>query len=62
MDELNLFVSGIVRSMDNRLTSGVAEQKNNARNLRFAPIGAAFLIVLVVGAVAVTLPCVTPGS
>ncbi|MDN3275722.1 CHASE3 domain-containing protein [Frankia sp. RB7] len=55
MDEVNLFVSGIVRAMDNRLTSGVAQQKTNATNLRFASIVAAFLIVLVVGAVTATL-------
>ncbi len=55
MDEINLFVSGIVRSMDNRLTLGVAEQRTNAANLRWASVVAAVLIVLVVGAVAVTL-------
>ncbi|MDG9697816.1 hypothetical protein QC281_48080, partial [Streptomyces sp. DH17] len=55
MDELNLFVSGIVRTMDNRLTSGVVQQRVNATNLRFASIVAAVLIVLVVGAVTVTL-------
>ena len=35
MDEVNLFVSGIVRAMDNRLTSGVVQQRANAANLRF---------------------------
>ena len=55
MDELNLFVSGIVRAMDNRLTSGVVQQRVNATNLRFASIAASILIVLVVGAVAATL-------
>ena len=55
MDEVNLFVSGIVRSMDNRLTAGVAEQRANATNLRWASIIAAMLIILVVGAVAATL-------
>ena len=55
MDEVNLFVSGIVRAMDNRLTSGVVQQRANAANLRFASIVASLLIVLVVGAVAATL-------
>ena len=55
MDEVNLFVSGIVRAMDNRLTSGVVQQMANAANLRFASIVASLLIVLVVGAVAATL-------
>jgi signal transduction histidine kinase len=55
MDEINLFVSGIVRAMDNRLTAGVAQQKTNASNLRFASIVASLLIVIVVGAVAATL-------
>ena len=55
MDEVNLFVSGIVRSMDNRLTVGVDEQRANAANLRWASVASALLIVLVVGAVAVTL-------
>ena len=55
MDEVNLFVSGIVRAMDNGLTSGVVQQRANAANLRFASIVASLLIVLVVGAVAATL-------
>ncbi|MBR1211115.1 ATP-binding protein [Bradyrhizobium sp. JYMT SZCCT0180] len=55
MDEVNLFVSGIVRTMDNRLTAGVAEQRANAANLRWASIIAAILIILVVGVVAATL-------
>ncbi len=55
MDEINLFVSGIVRTMDNRLTLGVAEQRTNAANLRWASVVAAALIVLVVGGVAATL-------
>ena len=55
MDEANLFVSGIVRAMDNRLTVGVDEQRANAANLRWASAAAAALIVLVVSAVAVTL-------
>ncbi len=55
MDEVNLFVSGIVRSTDNRLTLGVAEQRANATNLRWASVAAAVLIILVVSAVAATL-------
>jgi signal transduction histidine kinase len=41
--------------MDNRLTAGVAQQKTNASNLRFASIVASLLNVIVVGAVAATL-------
>jgi CHASE3 domain sensor protein len=55
MDEINLFVAGIVRAMDNRLTLGVVQQRANAANLRFASIVASLLIVLVVGAVSATL-------
>jgi CHASE3 domain sensor protein len=55
MDEINLFVSGIVRAMDNRLTAGVVEQRASATSLRSASIVASILIVLLVGAVIVTL-------
>ena len=34
MDEINLFVSGIVRTADDRLTTGVTEQRANATWLR----------------------------
>jgi signal transduction histidine kinase len=51
MDEVNLFASGVVRSLDNRLTTGVAEQRTNARNLRWTSIFAAVLIVLVIAGV-----------
>lgn len=55
MDEINLFVSGIVRAMDNRLTAGVVQQRANATGLRSASVIASLLIVLLVGAVTVTL-------
>src|SRR4029077_12157529 len=38
MDEANLFLSSIVRNMDERLTQGVAEQRENANSLRWVSI------------------------
>lgn len=51
MDEINLFVSGIVRSADDRLTAGVTEQRANATRLRLVSLIASLLIVLVVSGV-----------
>lgn len=51
MDEINLFVSGIVRSADDRLTVGVTEQRANAAGLRLVSLVASLLIVLVVSGV-----------
>ena len=51
MDEINLFVSGIVRSADDRLTAGVTEQRANAARLRAVSLIASLLIVLVVSGV-----------
>jgi signal transduction histidine kinase len=55
MDEINLFVSGIVRATDDSLTRGVTEQRANATRLRLASILAAILIMLVVAGVLVTV-------
>jgi len=55
MDEINLFVSGIVRTADERLTAGVTEQRANATRLRLISIASALLIVLVVGGGAATV-------
>ena len=55
MDEINLFVSGIVRAADERLTTGVTEQRANATWLRLVSIAAAALILLVVGGGAATV-------
>ena len=54
MDEANVFLSGIVRAADRRLTEGVEEQRANAAMLRLASIVGAVVIVLVVGGVMVT--------
>jgi signal transduction histidine kinase len=55
MDEINLFVSGIVRAADERLTTGVAEQRSNAGRLRLAAIIAAMMIAVVVAGIVVTI-------
>ena len=48
-DEANVFVSGIIVQADERLTSGVAEQRANARWLRFVSVIGALVILIVVG-------------
>lgn len=55
MDEINLFVSGIAQAADDRLTSGVAEQRANATFLRLTSFGAALVIALVVGGIIITV-------
>lgn len=55
MDEANVFLSGIVRAADERLTTGVREQTANAFGLRLASIIGGVLIVLVVGGAAVAV-------
>ncbi|MFO1161680.1 MAG: CHASE3 domain-containing protein [Reyranellaceae bacterium] len=54
MDEANVFLSGIVRAADERLTEGVGEQRANAGFLRLASTVGAVMIVLVVSGVIVT--------
>lgn len=54
MDEANVFLSGIIRTTDERLTAGVGEQRANALMLRWVSIVGAIVIVLVVGGVIVT--------
>jgi two-component sensor histidine kinase/CHASE3 domain sensor protein len=54
-DEANVFLSGIMRTADRRLTEGVEEQRANAALLRLASIVGAVVIVLVVGGVIVTV-------
>lgn len=51
MDEANVFLSGIIRAADERLTTGVGEQKANATMLRWVSIVGGVVIVLVVGGV-----------
>jgi two-component sensor histidine kinase len=55
MDEANLFLSSIVRGMDDQLTQDLAEQRTNANWLRWVSTIGGFVIVLVVGGVIVTL-------
>jgi len=55
MDQANVFLSGIERGADERLTEGVAEQHANASLLRLASIVGAVVIVLVVGGVILTV-------
>ena len=55
MDEANVFLSGIIRAADERLTLGGAEQQANAVLLRWVSIVGGIVIVLVVGGVTVTM-------
>jgi len=55
MDEANVFLSGIIRAADARLTSNVGEQRRNAHWLRWASILGGILIILVVGGAAMTV-------
>lgn len=55
MDEANVFLSGIVRVADERLTEGVREQRANAWRLRWVSVIGAVVIVLVVGGVIATI-------
>jgi two-component sensor histidine kinase/CHASE3 domain sensor protein len=48
MDEANVFLSSVIRSADERLTNGAAEQRENTTFLLFATIAAGALIVLAV--------------
>ena len=55
MDEANVFLSGIIGAADERLTTGVGEQKANAAMLRWVSIVGGIVIVLVVGGVTITV-------
>jgi two-component sensor histidine kinase len=48
-DEANVFFSGIIGAADERLTSGVAEQRANTRWLRLASVIGALVIIAVIG-------------
>lgn len=54
MDEANVFFSGIIRTADDRLTTGVGEQRENAALLRWFAIIGGIVIVAVVGGATVT--------
>ena len=60
MDEANVFLSSIIRSADERLTTGVEEQRENAARLRWVSIIGGLVIVLVVGGVDDRRCCATP--
>lgn len=55
MDEINVFLYGVMLDADEKSTLFGTEQQNNAAMLRWASILAAFVIVLVVAAVAYTV-------
>ncbi len=55
MDEANVFLTGIIRAADERLTAGVGEQRANALMLRWVSIVGAIVIVLVVAGVIMTV-------
>jgi two-component sensor histidine kinase/CHASE3 domain sensor protein len=54
MDEAHVFLTGIIVKADERLTTGVDEQRRNAAALRWASIAGGLVIVLVVGGVVTT--------
>jgi two-component sensor histidine kinase/CHASE3 domain sensor protein len=53
MDEANVFLSSVIRTTDERLTTGVTEQRENAARLRWVSLIGGMIIVLVVGGVTV---------
>ena len=55
MDEANVFLSSIIRTTDERLTSGLAQQRLNATWLRWVSLVGGFVIILVVGGVVLTI-------
>ncbi len=55
MDEANVFFSGLIRAADDRLTTGVGEQKANAALLRWFSIIGGVVIIAVVGGAAGTV-------
>jgi signal transduction histidine kinase len=55
MDEAHVFVSGIIRAADERLTMAVGEQQANAAWLRWFSIAGGVIIVAVVGGAAMTV-------
>ncbi len=55
MDEANVFFSGIIRAADDRLTTGLAEQKANTTWLRWFSIIGGSIIVAVIGGAAITV-------
>ncbi len=56
MDEANVFLIGIIRSSDARLTSSVSRLGSNATGLRWASVLGAIVIVMVAGVVNLARP------
>ena len=55
MDEANVFLSGVIRAADDRLTAGVGEQNANASRLRLVSTIGGIVILVVVGVVTLTV-------
>lgn len=55
MDEANVFLYGVILSADERLTAGGVEQQQNALMLRWASVIGAFVIIVVVAGVTITV-------
>ena len=55
MDEANVFLSSIIRISDERLTTGIAEQRRNATWLRWVSVIGGLIIIIVVGGVTITI-------
>ena len=55
MDEIDVFLSGITRAADERLTSALEEQRANAALLRWVSIIGGLIILVVVGIVVITV-------
>ncbi|HEY4988023.1 MAG TPA: CHASE3 domain-containing protein, partial [Bradyrhizobium sp.] len=55
MDEANVFLSGIIRTTDERLTSGLAQQRLNATWLRLVSVIGGLVIIVVVSGVILTI-------
>ncbi|MGE3830539.1 MAG: ATP-binding protein [Parvibaculaceae bacterium] len=55
MDEANVFITGVVRFADDRVTNGMVEQGANASLLRWTSIISALVIIIVVGGATVAV-------
>jgi two-component sensor histidine kinase len=55
MDEANVFLSSIIRTTDDRLTNGLAQQRMNASWLRWVSIIGGLIIIVVVSGVILTI-------
>jgi two-component sensor histidine kinase/CHASE3 domain sensor protein len=55
MDEIEVFVSGVTRAADERLTSALEEQRANAGLLRWVSVVGGLIILVIVGIVVATV-------